>query len=193
MLAFLDKAVRRGPLELQDANLRYELFSARDRLRFSLIKGETEYNKWFKYLDTTLTQTIHSVRDVNPVIATFAMMQFQNDPAFDVAYHEREAALMLDENRGVKKAYRRYIETIGDYLTKRHSLSLRIMVEVMMRLEKRAQAHPTDIHTSKDPKTSGESVAPFFSLSPQTSTLLKYGMASDVYRQSGAEVHMSVP
>lgn len=191
MLAFLDKALRVEPLKLADLTLRYKLFSARDRLRLSLIKGETEYNKWFQYFDTTLTRTIHNVKDVNPVLGTVAMLQFKKHPVIDAAYHQFEAALLLPENRQIGKAYRQYIEGIGEYLTVRHRFSLRIMIFVMVMMDKMSASHPNDIHASSDPRKSGESVAPIFSLHPQTSTMLRYNIGQDVY-QSGAGVHMSM-
>jgi hypothetical protein len=130
------------------------------------------------------------VKDVNPLIATVAVIQFKKDPSFHAAYHEIESALGLPENLGFRRSYRIYIQSIGEYLSERHRYSLPVMSRVMIQLEK--QNKEGDIHASLDPQKSGESVAPIFTISPQTSTVLKYSIGQDVYRQSGAEVHVSV-
>jgi len=128
------------------------------------------------------------LKDVNPMLATVAMVQLRKEPAFEVAYHQLEAALKLPENRVIARSYRHYVKEVGEYLTVRHPVSLRLMIFIMILLDR--PKHPGDIHVSSDPKTSGESVAPIFGLSPQTSTLLKYSIGPEVYSRSSCGIQL---
>jgi hypothetical protein len=187
MLAFLDRAARIGRLDLEDTKLRFGLFAVRDELRRSLIRGGVKYNRWFKYLDTTITRNLHNVRDINPALATVALIQFRKNAVIDSAYHEREAALKLPENRALADSYQKYISVLGEYLSSRHPYSLKFFACLMVLMAK--PAHVDDIHASTDPNLSGQAVAPIFSLSPQTSTLLRYTMAPEANRVG---IHVSV-
>jgi len=107
MLALLDKTIRGGRVRLLKLELEFKLFALRDQLRIDAIKEESPYNRWFDYMDTTLTRTIGALGTINPWYVVGFMCIHRNDTDLFCAYEEMRKALRQSENYKIERIYER--------------------------------------------------------------------------------------
>jgi hypothetical protein len=160
MAALFDRATRRGRIELVLLDARFKLFALRDKLREAAIAGEAPENKWFEYLDTTITKSI----DMLPRLTVWEVL------GLVVAYREDESvihaqttlfqALGLEENRKLAEIYGELVVRIGEVLFRRH-LATRYMMYAVVFVVRRAQGFK-------------KRAAEIVTVAPETSTLMQY-------------------
>lgn len=160
MLALLDRALRIERLETLRLETRFSLFKVRDELRLATIEGKAPQNKWFEYLDTSITKAIDLLPHINAWEALALMFTYANDTSVLGAEMELHEALEQPENRELDKVYRNYIVCIARLLFKRHRSSARVLLYFARFVGK--------VSKIKD------RMATIVSIAPETSTLLEH-------------------
>lgn len=160
LLALLDKALRVGRLETVLLKTRFKLFALRDELRETAIKGETEENQWFEYLDTTITKAIDELASVSLWEAFVLILMNRHNKTIAEAQIKLFEALAQEENQKLAEIYRKFVWCLGTFLFDRH-LAVRLTVFA-------------GLYTLESVKKERDRLVKTITTSPQTSTLLKY-------------------
>lgn len=160
MLALFDKALRRGRFELLFSEARFKLFALRDELRDGVIDGSLPDNKWFEYLDTTITKAIDLLPTITAWEALGLVLRYKNDSAVQHAQLMLIEALGKDENKGLATIYAKFVMCIAEVLFRRH-LGIRFSMTALIQVVGRARGLK-------------KKVAEIVTVAPETSTLNQY-------------------
>jgi hypothetical protein len=160
MLALLDRAVRIGRLETLRLEARFKLFALRDGLRRAAIEESVPQNKWFEYLDTSITKAIDMLPHINAWEVLALMYRYSDDESVLDAHIELQDALQQEENQGLQKIYAEYILCIAWLLVERHRTSGVIALKVAKTVGRAVNLR--------------DSLATIVSIAPETSTLLQH-------------------
>jgi len=160
MLALFDKALRRGRFELLFTDTRFKLFALRDELRDGVINGTLPENRWFEYLDTSITKAI----DLLPTIAVWEVfglvLRYKNDSTVRHAQLTLIDALSEDENQGLSDIYAKFVVCIAELLFQRH-LGIRVGMTAV-------------VHVVGRTRGLKKRFAEIVTVAPETSTLNQY-------------------
>lgn len=158
MLTLIDRSLRIGRLETLRLETRFKLFALRDKLRHAAICGDVPYNRWFAYLDTSLTKSIDVLPQISVWEALALVYSYRNNKSLLKAQLELLAALAQEENRQLAEVYKEYLVCLTTLLVKRHraagytAMALARVVGGVTNLKGR--------------------LAAIFTIAPETSTLL---------------------
>jgi hypothetical protein len=160
MVSLLDKALRRGRVEVLLLEMRFKLFAVRDELREGVINGVIPENKWFEYLDTSITKAI----DLLPTITAWEVLglgwRYKNDPEILQAQVALFEALGKEENEKLAETYGKFLGCIVELLFRRH-VAIRYGMTGIVLGVKRAQEFK-------------KNSAQIITVAPETSTLIHY-------------------
>ncbi len=120
MTALLDKALRRGRIELLLLEMRFKLFALRDELREGVISGTTPENNWFEYLDTSITKAIDLLPTITVWEALALVLRYRNDEEVQRAQMTLFEALSREENKKLAEIYGEFVVCIVEVLFRRH-------------------------------------------------------------------------
>ncbi len=168
----LNRALRQESLGLKKLDARFKLFELRDELRRGIIDASVPYNRWAKYMDTTLTKTIDALQEVNIWEAIALVLSYRNDSSIRQAQMNLENALKKKENEKIKQIYDKYEICLFDFLLLRHSAlvgSIKRTGAASIRASVAVDRCVAYVCRKRD-----QAVRLFGSV-PETSTLLKYG------------------
>lgn len=160
MLALFDRALRKGRFELLFAETRFKLFALRDELRDGVINGTLPENKWFEYLDTTITKAIDLLPTITAWEALGLVLRYKDDSAVQHAQLTLIEALGEDENKGLANIYAKFVICIAEFLFRRH-LGIRFGMTALVQVVGRARGLKNK-------------VAEIVTVAPETSTLNQY-------------------
>ncbi len=160
MLALLDRSLRIARLESLRLDVRFKLFALRDELRSAAVSGDVPKNRWFDYLDTSITKSIDVLPHLNVWEALALMYSYANDESVLDAQLELGKALEQEENQGLKKIYGMYLRYMVDLLVDRHKTSGSVVMGL-------AQMMGRVLNLT-------QKLAAILTSAPETSTLLKY-------------------
>jgi hypothetical protein len=160
MLALLDKVTRMDRLESLRLDTRFKLFALRDELRCAAINGDVPQNRWFEYLDTSITKMIDVLPHINFWEALALLYSHGGDKSILAAQAELSKALSQEENKGLGTIYVGYLACILKLLLGRH----RTLVPFAYRVNK-AIGRMADLKNR---------LAAIFTVAPETSTLLEH-------------------
>lgn len=160
MLALLDRALRIGRLESLRLETRFRLFALRDELRRGGFSGAAPQNKWFEYLDTTITKAIDVLPHINAWEALALLAAYAKDKSVWAAHIELSEALEQPENHALSEVYDKYLDCIVDLLAERHRTSGRVLVTTARAVGRMAHLK--------------NRLAEIITIAPETSTLLNY-------------------
>lgn len=157
MLSLLDRAARSDKIALAQMKARFDLFAIRDELRRRGRSGAVEENRWFSYMDTTLTRAIMSVEYLTVWHAVSYLHAI--DPArFEAADRSRREA--MSRNQALAELHERYTQCLWQLMRDRHVLLWRVLgiiAKTLGVLDGRRQKIVQALRTA-----------------PETSTLLEY-------------------
>jgi hypothetical protein len=172
-LVLIDRVVRIGNLRLAKDQARYELFALRDELRKAAITGRAPMNRWFDYMDSTLTRSIDKIYQVSLLdLMVFAAL-YRENRKIEEAVANRRRAFELPENTIVAGIYERYLYVLVRFMMNRNLIS-RIAHSLSHRDHDRDRDCCGDAASSQE--DGRKSKAEVFSNVPATSTLLTYGL-----------------
>jgi hypothetical protein len=160
MLALIDRALRVGRLEQLMLEARFGFFALRDELRLAAIDGEVPHNRWFDYLDTSITKAIDALPHINAWEALALLYNHSDDESIIRAQQELYEALAREENQGLKKIYTNYLICILELLVERHRTLGRVAFNVV-----RMRGRVVNLK---------DKLAKIFTVAPETSTLLEH-------------------
>ncbi len=160
LFALCDKASRYSRVELLLLNSRFKLFKIRDELRNSAMYGEVEPNKWFDYLDTSLTKTIDKLPKLTIWQALILFVHYKDDEQIENAEKELMKALSEDGNEKIAELYDKYLLAVAEFIFTRHR-SMRFSFKIAARVTGSLMSLKNEM-------------AKIVSAAPETSTLLKY-------------------
>jgi hypothetical protein len=160
MLALFDKALRRGRFELLFAETRFKLFALRDELRDGVINGSLPENKWFEYLDTTITKAIDLLPTITAWEALGLVMRYKDDSAVQHAHLTLMKAFGEHSNQGLANIYAKFVMCIAEFLFRRH-VGIKFGMTALVQVLGRARGLK-------------KKVAEMVAVSPETSTLNQY-------------------
>ena len=124
IFGFLDMAARRSYHDRLITKTRFRIFALRDELRLKVIEGEIEQDKWFDYMDTTLTKMIDLVPSLKLSKVLLIVIGYQNDPT--IMKSASELSAFLETNPYYADLTHRYFNCVTGFLIKR-SLTGRII------------------------------------------------------------------
>lgn len=124
MLAFLDRAMRLERIATAQLKAKFELYAIRDDLRRAERHGVVPGERWFNYMDTTLTKCAASIERLT-VWHALAYLRVSDFPAIQEAERNREAA--MKEFPELVALHRRYAECVARLVKERHALLWSIM------------------------------------------------------------------
>lgn len=157
--AWLDGATRGERIKLAKQRARFRMFAARDLLRRKMFEGDIEDDRWFVYMDTTLTKSIEYVEDINIWEAIVLAIQFRNvDDELETARKALHAKLEKDE--ALREAHEAFMSAIWELIVERH-MTLRLAFGAAIRVGR-------FMHVINSTKTF---VGETFEAAPHTSTL----------------------
>jgi hypothetical protein len=160
MCMLLDKAARRGRLSKLKLKTRFQLFSLRDELRWSLIKGEVQPNRWFEYMDTTLTKSIDNLEDINLLESVALVALYHRNQEVHEAVAKLKEALAQPSNRQLALISEKYTECLTHFLIARHFGTVRSGLFLLKVADKLNALN--------------RGLVNIFASAPETSTLLMY-------------------
>lgn len=120
MLAFLDRAMRTGRLDLLKLRFRFDLFALRDELRAAVIAGKVPKDNWFEYLDTTITKAIDHIDGANMYEMFALVVGHLHDREILEAYSKFLVTIQEERNAELLRIYSKYIALHVRFLGKRH-------------------------------------------------------------------------
>ncbi|HEX7723891.1 MAG TPA: hypothetical protein VF397_17140 [Pyrinomonadaceae bacterium] len=120
MAALLDKALRRGRIDLLLLEMRFKFFALRDELRDGVVTGTLPENKWFEYLDTSITKAIDLLPTITAWETVALVLRYKNDPTVQHAQTTLLAALSEQENQKLNEVYIKFVLCIVEVLFRRH-------------------------------------------------------------------------
>ena len=120
MAALLDRALRRGRVDLLLLEMRFKLFALRDELRAGVIAETLPENKWFEYLDTSITKAIDLLPTITAWETVALVLRYQNDPEVQHAQTTLLTALSEEENEKLNEIYINFVLCIVEILFRRH-------------------------------------------------------------------------
>lgn len=120
MLALLDRALRIGRLESLRLDTRFRLFALRDELRRAAVNGTVPQNRWFVYLDTSITKAIDVLPHISIWTALALIYTHSDDKSILEAQAELREALAQEENSQLCLIYVKYLACILTLLRERH-------------------------------------------------------------------------
>ena len=160
MLALLDRAIRVGRLESLMLETRFKLFALRDELRCAAIKGEVPQNRWFEYLDTSITKAIDALPRISVWEALALLYSYAGDKSVVQAQKELFEAFEEEENVGLGEIYGKYLLCIMTLLVQRHKTLKFTVVGTARMMGKMVNLK--------------DRLAAIFTVAPETSTLLEH-------------------
>jgi hypothetical protein len=160
MAALFDRATRRGRIDLVLLDTRFKLFALRDKLRNAAIAGEVPENKWFEYLDTTITKSIDMLPGLTVWEVAGLFAAYRQDESVLRAQTALFQALGQDENKHLAHIYAELVVRIGEVLFLRH-LGTRYLMSGVVFVARRAQGLK-------------KKFAQIVTVAPETSTLTQY-------------------
>lgn len=160
MAALFDRATRRGRIELVLLDARFKLFALRDKLRNAAIAGEVPENKWFEYLDTTITKSIDNLSGLTVWEVGGLFAAYRHDESVLRAQSALFKALAQEENHDLGLIYGELVYRIGEVLFLRH-LCTRYMMYAVVFAASRTQGLK-------------KKFAQIVTVAPETSTLTQY-------------------
>lgn len=122
MFSLIDRSLRIGRLERLKLELRFQLFALRDELRLAVINGEAPDNKWFEYLDTTLTKAIDHIQEINLWEALALLSIYKKDKSVLHAQAGLLSALQERENEKISEVYYKLLKTLAGFIMERHAI-----------------------------------------------------------------------
>ncbi len=160
MAALFDRATRRGRIELVLLDARFKLFALRDQLRDAAISGEVPENKWFAYLDTTITKSIDKLSELTVWEVSGLFVSYRHDESILRAQTALFRALSQEENQKLAQIYGELVVRIGEVLFFRH-LGTRYAMYAVVFCARRARGLK-------------KKFAEIVTVAPETSTLAHY-------------------
>lgn len=153
MLSLFDRAMRLERISLAQMKARFELFEIRDELRRRGRNGQVHENKWFSYMDTTLTRALMSMEFLS-IWHAIAFLWVADEKRIIEAVQIRAQA--LDEMPALAELYDRYGKCLWKLMRERHALLWKVfgVIEVVLGWRRK-------VVTALD-------------AAPETSTLLEY-------------------
>jgi hypothetical protein len=120
MASLLDRAIRKGRIELLLLEMRFKFFALRDELREGVIDGSLPENKWFEYLDTSITKAIDLLPTITAWEALALVLRYRNDPQVEQAQIALLSAFSEEENQNLAMIYGKFVAHIVEILIRRH-------------------------------------------------------------------------
>ena len=156
----LDKALRQGRTEALLIRVRFKLFALRDELREAVIDGTAPDNRWFEYLDTTITKLIDHLPQITAWEALAFFISYRRNDSVLRAQEALFDAMCRDENRKLQDIYSKLVLCIIELLFHRH-IGITLLTSLTA-------------HVVGSARTLRNRVAQTFTVAPETSTLLEY-------------------
>lgn len=104
-----------------DNKFKFNLFSLRDRLRYSEATGEIASNHWFTYyLDSTISKKIKTIYCINVYTYFFLFLRYQNNQL--LLNFSNKINDELNQNSTYKSIYNELVRLQLDYLLDKSSL-----------------------------------------------------------------------
>jgi hypothetical protein len=125
MLALFDRAVRSERIATAQLAAKFELFTIRDDLRRMERHGSVRADRWFSYMDTTLTRAAASIEGMTIWHAMAYLMVSNTMRQIEQAERNRAAA-MVDQPL-LAEIYSRYASCVSKLLRQRHLLLWRVL------------------------------------------------------------------
>ncbi|OLD24785.1 MAG: hypothetical protein AUJ04_08700 [Acidobacteria bacterium 13_1_40CM_3_55_6] len=100
--------------------MRFKLFALRDELREGIIDGAMPENKWFEYLDTSITKMIDLLPTITVWEALALVLRYRNDPEVQQAQVTLFTAFGEEENQKLAGIYGKFVGHIIELLFRRH-------------------------------------------------------------------------
>lgn len=163
MLVLIDRALRIGRQEILLCKTRFKLFALRDELRMAAIENTVPQNKWFEYLDTTLTKAIDKLPRFTAWEALALYVSHRRDPSISKALRYLDEALEQSENRRLAHFYNMFVLCLIEFLFERHIATSYTMLAI-------AQV-ASRVMTLRD------RLVTILTAAPETSTLQQYAFA----------------
>jgi hypothetical protein len=159
LLAMLDRALRHERIVNAQIEARFTFFAIRDDLRRLGRDGVVPQDRWFAYMDTTLTRSTVAVERIHlwNAIAYLRACDFQ---AIERA--EKKRALAMKKLPALADIHTRYGECVKNLIGERHKLLWQVLDVVGRGIFTVARTRARMLQV-----TNG----------PETSTLLEYGCA----------------
>ena len=179
MLWLLDRAVRIGRQEGVLLDTRFKLFALRDALRAAGINHDIPQNKWFEYLDTTITKFIDLLPRFTLCETLILYFTHRHDPPVIAARQKLETVMNADENRRLARFYTALARVLLEFLFRRHIITSTVAMHVAKNWKRLSAI--ADKVTAKMVKT--------LTASPETSTLMEYAYAPSAVPNKMPEVH----
>src|ERR1700686_5238040 len=109
MLSWLDRALRRGRIDLLMDETRHQLYTLRNDLRAAAASNEVDPHVWiFDYLDTSLTKTAALIKRVTVYEVLGFMIVSRNMVTMKQAYKALQRELGKPENVRFQQTYTQY-------------------------------------------------------------------------------------
>ena len=127
-LAYYD-TLRKLALNTKTLKCRYLLYALRDELREQVIARKVNSQNWvFQYLDSSLAKTISALGEVTIWHAFALYRMHRNDPRVTRAIQQLHNELQKPQNAPLEQIYKSYQKILGNYLLRRHPISLGIVL-----------------------------------------------------------------
>lgn len=120
MVALFDRATRLSRMDLLLLEKRFKLFALRDELRQGVIDGTMPNNKWFDYLDTSLTKAIDLLPTITVWQTLALLVRYKDDEEIMGAHATLLEAFSEEENRQLAPVYGKFVVYIAELLYRRH-------------------------------------------------------------------------
>lgn len=162
MLVLLDRSLRLGRLDSLQTETRHALFELRDRLRSDAIAGRIQDDRWFDFLDTTITRTIADLKRRTVWQLGVLILVHRDDREIQQAYEQLCGTIEQPGNEVVHDRFLAFVETMNGFLYQRHRSALGT-IAAASRLADSVQRRNASLK---------EAASRMLVSSPETSTLL---------------------
>lgn len=163
MLVLLDRALRIGRQETLLCETRFKLFALRDELRMAAIEEAIPQNRWFEYLDTTLTKAIDKLPRFTAWEALALYVNHRHDLSISEAVRCLDEALEQSENSGLAEFYDKFVLCLVEFLFERHIVTSHTMLAIA--------------NVASGVLTIRDRLVRILTAAPETSTLQQYAFA----------------
>jgi hypothetical protein len=161
MVTLIDRALRLERIATAQMKARFELFALRDELRRLQRHGDVSADRWFSYMDTTLTRATAAIEAVTLWHAIGYMIASRSTQILaKIDYAERVRKDAMRAVPELASIHARYDKSLAELLRERHALLWTILGLIGLMFRAAAEFR---VRTLK--AVSG---------SPETSTLLDY-------------------
>jgi hypothetical protein len=160
LVGFLDRSARKSRIDLLMTETRFRLFAIRDELRLAVMEEEIANDKWFDYLDTSLTKMVDLLPKLSLWQLVVLMVHYRNDQRMMRGNEELMEFVQDKDNKRFSELFGKYLLVVGEFLFRRHRVISLFFVGAL--------------RTAKRVTTAKEEAAAIVATAPETSTFFNY-------------------